>query len=370
MKNKKIKIMYLYSGTLPSKITNRLQVMKMCESFSKKAEIILVVFNKQKKDRDVFKYYDIKQKFKIIENNKGHKSFFGSFLYVFYLIKKIKKIKPNIIYTRERGITFWISLLKRLKIINSFLIYEIHEIPPFKFKRLIEKIIKVDKTITITKYLQKYYNADFVLPDAVELNRFDIKITKSDARIKLKLDQKIKIIGYVGHLYKWKGVFILADASKYIKGKQLMIGGNEKDIQYMKKYINEKKLNNVELVGYLNQDKIPLYLKACDVLVLPNSGKDKISRYYTSPLKLFEYMASKRPIVASNLPSIRDILNESNAIFVEPDNPKKMAEGINIVLSDKKLSKKIVENAFCDVKKYTWDLRADRVLKIYEEDIN
>ena len=71
--------------------------------------------------------------------------------------------------------------------------------------------------------------------------------------------------------------------------------------------------------------------KAVDILVLPNSGKTEISRIRTSPMKMFEYMASKRPIIASNLSSLREILNKDNSILVSPDSPRDIFDGIKIV---------------------------------------
>jgi glycosyltransferase involved in cell wall biosynthesis len=84
--------------------------------------------------------------------------------------------------------------------------------------------------------------------------------------------------------------------------------------------------------------------------------------YYMSPLKLFEYMASKRPIVASDLPSIREILNEQNSVLVEPDNPEKLAEGIKRILADNNFAEKISNQAFQDVQQYTWQKRVEQIL--------
>ena len=117
-------------------------------------------------------------------------------------------------------------------------------------------------------------------------------------------------------------------------------------------------------MGYKPHAEIPYWLKAADILVLPNTEKDHFSEYYTSPLKMFEYMASKRPIAASDLPSIRDILNEENAIFFEPDNAESLASAINQLLEDEVFAKKITHQAHQDVQKYTWDNRAKEILDL------
>jgi GxxExxY protein len=187
---------------------------------------------------------------------------------------------------------------------------------------------------------------------------------KEKAREKLNLPIDKKIILYTGHLYSWKGVQTLADASKYLSNNCLVVfvGGTEEDIRNFQFPISN--FQNVKLVGYRPHSEIPIWLKAADVLVLPNSGKEQISREFTSPMKLFEYMASGRPIVASNLPSISEILEDGkNALLFEPDNPQDLAEKINRILSDSNLSQRISTQAYEDVKNYSWD---KRTLYIYE----
>ncbi len=74
-------------------------------------------------------------------------------------------------------------------------------------------------------------------------------------------------------------------------------------------------------------------------------------------------MAAGKPIVASNLPSIGEVLNEENALLVESDNPKMLAEGINKVLQDRDFSAKISHKAFNDVQNYSWPKRSEEILE-------
>ncbi|MEK7072214.1 MAG: glycosyltransferase, partial [Patescibacteria group bacterium] len=202
-----------------------------------------------------------------------------------------------------------------------------------------------------------------VAPDAVDLDQFlDIKESKEELRQKLNLPINKNIIVYTGHLYKWKGVQTLAEASSFLTDHELVviIGGTDKDILDFKN--KNKDLRNILIIGHLPQYLIPSYLKAADVLVLPNSAKSTISSTYTSPLKLFEYMASQRPIIASDLPSIREILNNGNSVLVEPDNSKKMAENIMLILQNSLLSDKISKQSYNDVQKYSWSKRANSIV--------
>jgi len=72
-------------------------------------------------------------------------------------------------------------------------------------------------------------------------------------------------------------------------------------------------------------------------------------------------MASRKPIVASKLPGITEILNEENAILVEADTPRKLAEGINKALTNERLSKIIADQAYQDVRLNTWENRAAKI---------
>ena len=122
------------------------------------------------------------------------------------------------------------------------------------------------------------------------------------------------------------------------------------------------------ILGYKPYSEIPYYLKAADILLLPNSGKTEISKSWTSPMKMFEYMASKRPIIASNLPSIREILNEDNAILINPDDSKDLSKRINMALKNQSFSDKISIQAYQDVQKYSWFKRSKKIINFLNND--
>ena len=107
---------------------------------------------------------------------------------------------------------------------------------------------------------------------------------------------------------------------------------------------------------------MPLSLKSADVLVLPNSNREKLSRAYTSPMKLFEYMASGRPIVASDVPSLREILDETNCYFFTPDDPESLAQVVITTINNPEAQKK-ADKARKDVEKYSWDKRAVAIME-------
>ena len=169
---------------------------------------------------------------------------------------------------------------------------------------------------------------------------------------------------YTGSLFLWKGINILVDSLKYLPNnvKLIFVGGSDQYLVDFRTYVKDsEQKNRVTIVPHIPKKDLLQYLEIADVLVLPNSAKDKMS-LYTSPIKMFEYLASKRPIVASGLPSIKEILSdEDNAILFTPDEPKDLANKIlNVLTND---CSKMVRRALSDVEPYTWDTRAKNIAK-------
>ena len=111
-----------------------------------------------------------------------------------------------------------------------------------------------------------------------------------------------------------------------------------------------------------------------DISVLPNSWKYKISTDYTSPLKLFEYMAAWKVIIASNLPSINDVLSWDDCVFFEADEPTDLKDKMSSILENRIDIEKIKINCIHKVKKYTWSKRCEKIISLCfwnnEENIN
>ncbi|MEW5983554.1 MAG: glycosyltransferase family 4 protein [Acidobacteriota bacterium] len=176
------------------------------------------------------------------------------------------------------------------------------------------------------------------------------------------------VVGYAGHLYPWKGldVFLLALARlEAIRG--LVIGGlaGEPDLDRVRTMAEKLAPGRVTFAGAVPPGEVAPLLRAADVLMLPNPAT-RISSSYTSPLKLFEYMASGRPIVASDLPALREVLRDGqNALLVEPGNPSRFADAILRIVRDAALARRLASAALAEVTNFTWDRRADRLERLF-----
>jgi glycosyltransferase involved in cell wall biosynthesis len=181
----------------------------------------------------------------------------------------------------------------------------------------------------------------------------------------LRLPPEARVVVYTGHLYRWKGAHTLALASRNLPPDAVVciVGGTPADVVAFRDFLAREQLTHVRLPGYVPPSEVPLWLAAADVLALPNSGTSAISARYTSPLKLFEYMAARRPIVASDLPSLREVLvHGQNAFLVPPDHPAALAAGLRTVLGESALAERLAERAGQDVVGRTWDARAQAII--------
>jgi len=179
-------------------------------------------------------------------------------------------------------------------------------------------------------------------------------------------------VGYVGHLYHGKGMEIIALlAPKMPEVDFHVIGGLERDIIEWKKRIS---CNNLIFHGFIPPRQVSQYINALDICLLPNQKnvtsysdtESKTTRNigeFTSPLKLFEYMAHRKPIIASDLPVLREILDENCSILVPPSDIDAWVSAINS-MRDMKWRTKIRDAAYekflCN---YTWRTRAREALK-------
>ncbi len=256
-------------------------------------------------------------------------------------------------------------------------IWEAHDLPQGRLaRRALRRLLpRLDGVVSISyglaRELAGWGGSDtppvHVAPDGVDLERFTPALSATEARRRLGLPVDRQIVLYAGHLYRWKGVDTLARAAASLPGSAqvVIVGGTPADRTRFADWLRREGLTErVHLAGYVPPTQVPTYLAAADVLVLPNSGSVPIAHTYTSPLKLFEYMAAERPIVASDLPALREVLAQDKTAWLVPaDSPPALAAGITTILQDPARGRRLAAAAAVAVRRYTWDERAARVLK-------
>jgi glycosyltransferase involved in cell wall biosynthesis len=204
----------------------------------------------------------------------------------------------------------------------------------------------------------------FVVPDGATLGTRDAPAAAGPG-------PRPSVAGYAGHLYPWKGVDVLVRAiARTPHWRGLIVGGHpgEADRARVDRLIVELGVSDrVTVTGLVPPGDVMPRLAAASVLVLPNTAS-AISERYTSPLKLFEYLTLGRPIVASDLPSIREILTDGEtALLVPPGDPDALASALTRVSGDAALANTLGRAARALAPDYTWARRAERLEAALDE---
>ncbi len=395
-----MKLFLIYNGRMPGEKAASLFAAKSAEAFAQTGfDVTLVVprrYDRTNARKSVFDYYSIDTRFRVryiptidvfsvpvlSRFRIWQRLAFWLEYVTFTLGIALYATKRSHINKDHSDDTVWYSnewlplWVLGLLIPRAFTFYEMHDFPE-SMHGLFGRVFRRMKVLLIHNQWKAFQaektfgiNHDnvFVRVNPVETEKFNLQISKEEARKKLGLPLGARIAVYTGHLYGWKGVDTLARAALQLDSsyKVYFVGGTPHDTEsFAKKFSGE----TIVMTGHRQHQEIPLWQKAADVLVLPNTAKEAISLYYTSPMKLFEYMASKRPIIASRIPSITEIVNDSSALLVEPDNAFVLADAIRSCFNPATSTQreKMIANAFQAVKDNTWKNRAKEIRKFIEK---
>ncbi len=364
-----MKILYIANIRVPTERAHGAQIMSTCQAFAACGhEVTLCVpTRKNTITIDAFKYYQIEKNFSLEKISTpdplwlGKLGFFLSNLwFTLSVLRCVRSFKPDIIYGRDEFPLLWLTYW------HPRVIWEAHGGSWNLPERLLVR--RVQGIVTLTQGTKNYFiqrgvpgNKIHVAPDGLSQQFFDEKISKEEARVRLGLPLEPYLVMYIGLLDPWKGYQTLLDASVQLIDDNIrvvIIGGFGDQAEKLK-----SRYPQVIFTGFLPYADLSKNQRAADVLVIPNSGHSEISRTYTSPLKLFAHMASGVPIVVSDLPTFREVLDESMTYFVNPDDPKALADTIRQVLQNKEKALQRAQCASEHAKNYTWYKRASRIIE-------
>jgi glycosyltransferase involved in cell wall biosynthesis len=232
-----------------------------------------------------------------------------------------------------------------------------------------------DFIITPSNVTKKFINSFYkinqekikVIPNGVDINLFTPKKN-------LKEKEIIENILYVGTLAPWQGIDTLLEAFLLLlknnyKVKLFILGtGRKKWREEYQKKIRKLKIENVYFLNPVSYESVPEIINNSDICVAPLSGVDRNLIQGCSPLKIFEYLSCKKPVVASEIECVREILEDKkDALLFEPDSPYLLFNCLKILIEDKNLRKSIQENGYKKIKKfYNWKNSLKQLLKIYK----
>lgn len=371
-----MKIAYISNSTIPSRTANSIHVMKICQAFSKlENDVILLAPNVaevESKVDDIYSYYDTEKTFNIKQlfwpRIKGR-----AYVYGLSIAKQVRKTKPDLIYGRFLAGCYFSSVYS-----NKPVVFEAHQpikdsgrIQEFLFKKLIRRK-NFEKLVVISEALKHHYLDNFSIDESkifVAHDGADVA-PENILPVKLKYREAKVNVGYVGQLYSGKGMEVISKiAPKCPWANFHIVGGLEKDIEYWKRELNG--IDNIFFYGFVPHSETVNYLKAFDIVLAPyqkkvsgyGGGKSNLSQWM-SPLKIFEYMSLGKPIIASDLPVLREVLrNNENSILCDPEDTDEWVEALKWLSKDKKARESIGLKAKEDfLNEYTWKQRAEKIL--------
>lgn len=359
-----MKILYLTDFEIPTKSASSVHVMKMCEAFSQLEHQVTLLCLKGKGDiPDLYEYYGVMKSFNIrqvhIPKVKGR-----LILFAWKARTIISEINPDIVYSR--------SVLSLTLTIDRFKgIFEAHK-PVWEygflysvcFKR-ISKSQNFIQMVAISKALKDI----FLLRDP----SLKIRVAHDAASLSMENNTEISFstlnysyhVGYIGSIYRGRGIELIVELARRVPSVCFhIVGGSISELA--KLGIREIPINLI-CHGYVSPASVYSYRKKFNILLAPYQrnvetigGSNTVD--YMSPLKIFEYMSERKVIIASDLPVLREVLNDENAILVKPESVNEWVDAIEKA-TDVKLSQKLADSSYSDfINFYTWKARAKNVL--------
>ena len=394
-------IIYLTLATLPGKKANSVQTVRMCDSLARKGcRVYLLAPGRFKKlhilntFRGLRRFYGIKAPFSVIpiippifwtKNKKVNMivHLLTSALYAFICSTFMNFMK---LFTRQEVFLFvrtplLLALLQALRPLNKWakMIYECHDIDyeistQGKLKPLFIRGLKnTSLTICTTRFLSNRLKnligsgkTPITLYNAYDDQLFG-KLTKDSLalRTELGLPKDKWIAAYIGQLWSWKKTEFIIDAFRFIEDEEIIlvfVGGSEQDIRRLKEYAKRRKVKNVIFKGFVRPMSVPRYLMAADCLIHYTPSTGLLKSY--SPLKIFEYMAAGKPILAPRQPWIEEVLRDGEtALLFDENSPRDLAKKIKLLKRDRELAERISRNAKMESRKYTYKRRAEKLIE-------
>lgn len=366
------KLVYLSTAIIPSTQANSIQIMKMCNALCRfEFDVTLLAGEPYNKNIDVFEYYGLENDFSIVTRKSGYHKGSTFFLSIRYypLLKTLAKSDDDILFYGRDVISLYI-----LAQAGRQVIYEVHDIfrrGPRKWAE--ERLIKsrnLHKIVFISNELKKVYleKYDKLLMDNQLIIAPDAADEQPDFTETIKLNGGFSFNAcYIGGLYKGRGIeLILRMAEKTAWAGFHIFGGSRNQIDSFKRNSS----SNVYFYEYIPPSQTYKIRNAADVLLMPYQKEVKVAQNssdtsrWMSPMKLFEYMSSRKPIISSNHKALQEVLeHERNCLLCEPDITEQWVDAVERIKKDRKLSSSISKTAYVDfIGNYTWDKRIKRIL--------
>lgn len=367
-----MKLYYVVNARMPSHKAYGIQIAKMCEAFVESGiEIELLIPRTRQSHISLREFYNLRVDVptRVFAGLDWYDK--GSIAFALCSLVFMTRVCLYIFMRRNSAFIYSIDMdpysYSPLALLGLPLTVEMHSPKSSNiFTRLFFK--RANRIITTNPLIKEKLASVFnikpesfiVEPNGVDELTFDAP-SKEDARKELKLSADAKIVLYVGRFYDWKGMQILQQASQELAEKGIsiyLVGGTKEEFEATTK----KPSSPLYFGGSAEHKDIAKWCSAADVLLVLGTSSNEFSYRYTAPMKLFEYLASGRPVVAVDTPAIRSLVSESEVEFYVPDDSVDLAHKILSVFSNPEKSKQAVVKGLQRAREHTWARRAERII--------
>lgn len=366
-----VRLHYLAASTLPSGKANAVHVMRMAQGFSRAgAEVMLVAADGGGEEgQALYDHYGVQRSFEIRRCRRPGLRQFGSLLYGWRAARLSASAPADLLYGRCPH-----SLLFATRRGAPFA-YEAHDLPNRPQRRWLERTLFARpgfrRLVVISAALKRDYLASFSM-----LRQDDVLVCHDGADLPSEApdtdyfrgrDAQAGLdVGYVGSLFPGKGAEQVLELARARPAHRFhIVGGSEEE----RARLSPNAPDNVTFHGRVAPSRVQKTMRAFDVLLLPAQRRVETARggdiaAYTSPLKMFEYMAAGRPMIASSLPVLEEVLdNDVNALLADPESTAEWGRALDRFSGQPALRERIARRAFADLEaEYTWPRRAQRIL--------
>lgn len=368
---KPLSVIYPHNQRLMGGKAHDIMIMRTCHALAEMGCKVKIITGRPAISESLFSYYGLRPlpEFQIIQVPMLRGRYFSwhGIFNLFCLLKILtlkKKGMADIIYLREFKLAHF--LLRFKKVLKLPFVIEVHDLKIRRFYDLCSERNKMEEHVlrgvdgiivlldTFGRILKETYHIDGIPVIKVPLAAKKLSSTHKPSGM--------KIVGYIGQLYPMQGVDVLIEAMTYLPDAGLsIIGGSENDLKRLKKIAANQNLDKrITFHGFVHPDKVQKTAKEMDVMVICALNKGKMR--YAAYTKLYEYLAMGKPIVAVDLPSIREEVDDGmNALLARPEDPRSLAEKISHVLDNNEIAKTLALNAHRLADEFTWEKRASRL---------
>jgi glycosyltransferase involved in cell wall biosynthesis len=344
-----LKLIYLSFNDISKARTNSLSDVHFCEGIAlNNVDITLIAFASEKRMlniENIKRIYDLQKNFEIKLIKVPGTLFRSRILNLFLIIAMFAKYYINtkntniarkiLVGTRNKSIAFLLYFLNRI-IKNYVIFYWLHEVERGKLTKKIYKNIKkllftnINILNDVSRITDNNYPINSVTSNPVTESTLNFGVNKEEARELIEYSENKPLLAYTGKLYiGMKEIEYYIHAAKVLKEYNFIFtGGKHEVLEQLKEKFRIEGIKNIKLTGFLqNYGEVKIIQKAADILLSYYSKFDHQTDY-NLPQKIIEYMAAGNILITPDYKSTQDLLNDSNAVFVEPENPAKLTEKI------------------------------------------